>query len=355
MDPRTSPSRRTALVGLAVLMLLGVSACRRNGPVGPSPVATVDGHEITRSDLTEVSDALAAFVAAQAATQGGGVDDPTVEQTLVRFQGENEYTVGTSATAGALTSLVHVQLLDSMLAAAGETVTAADRDTAQTQVDSQLQQYGVTTTPAIQPFVDLQVELSARYNALQRAHSDPDAYEAQLQQVFQANEQLFREVCIQQIVTADEATARTAAQRVDAGEDFVAVAQELSAEPSLAADGNEQSCVTRSTLSGVFPDEALTVTVGDVIGPADGSGSWLLVRVWDERPASYEDARAQIAGQVPDPSIAAAQDALAAAYATAEVDIDPRFGTWVPAEGQVVAPTDPLAAPADDVTGGTAP
>ena len=81
---------------------------------------------------------------------------------------------------------------------------------------------------------------------------------------------------------------------------------------------------------------------------------WLVLRIWDERPASFETARSTIESQVPDDTDAAVAELLADMYASADVEVDPRFGTWDPTAGAVTAPTDPLAAPVDDATGGSA-
>lgn len=344
MERRPSPARRLALVGTALLLLVGLTGCNDGkAPIGRGPVATVEGRTITIDDVTEITDALSAFVEASAAAGGDGVDQAQVDTALARYRGVNEHTLGTAGASEALSALVKIEVLSALLADAGGEVTDADRTTAGQQIQQQLSQAGVEANDEIQPIIDAETELAALATALERALIDPAEREAQLREVFDANADAFALVCIQQIATLDQAGAEEAATRIEAGEDFAAVAGDLSEQPELAVPGEESSCLERSRLAGVFPEEAATAATGDVIGPADAQGAWLLVRIWDERQMPFEQARAQLEEQVPHEGQAEASARVAEAYAAADVHIDARYGTWDPEQGAVVAPYDPLA------------
>lgn len=345
MDRRTSLRRRVALVGASVLLVVGLAGCEGNGPVGPAPVATVNGHEITRDDVTELMDAQTAYLQA-AIEAAGATDTPEATAALDRYRGENEFSISTAGASEALTTLIDIELYKAALADLGGEVTEEDRTAVTTSIQSSLTQSQVTVSPEIQPLIDAETERGALYTALQRAAVDVDAREQQLQEIFEANEVEFEQLCVQQIVAASAEDGDTARSRLDAGEDFVTVAAELSTEPSLAEPGNEQSCVMRTQLRGLFGDQVDGAGEGDLLGSASSQGDpevWLVLRVWAEQPASFEQARSMIESQVPDNSEAAVAELLADMYASADVQVDPRFGTWTPDSGQVVAPTDPLA------------
>ena len=116
--------------------------------------------------------------------------------------------------------------------------------------------------------------------------------------------------------------------RIDGGEDFATVAAEVSIDTTSAADGGDIGCVPRANIASVFGDAASTAEPGDLLAPADGEGSWLVVQVDDVNMPTFEEAGEVLAQMVPDDSGAAAQELLAEAFATAKVTIDPRFGTW---------------------------
>lgn len=344
MERRSSLTRRTALAGATLLLALGLVACSGKGPVGPAPVATIEGREITRDEVTEISEALAAFVELSASSQGAAVDEDQLDAALLRYRGVNDETTGSAGAAEALSALVQIEVLTSLLDDAGGEITDADRATASDQIQQQLSQRGIEATAAIQPIIDAETELGALSAALQRALIDPAEREAQLREVYEANREEFASVCIQQLVTVEQAEAEAAAERIEGGEDFVDVATELSIQPEIAASGDEGTCIARTQLAGVFPEEAETATTGDVIGPADAQGAWLLVRIWDEREGTFEDARAQLEEQVPNEGQEAAAARVSEAYASADIEIDPRYGTWDAEQGTVLPPADPLAA-----------
>lgn len=345
MERRSSLARRAALAGTALLLVVGLAGCDGKSPVGRGPVATVEGHDITLDDLREIMDAQVSYVEAVGGSETSGIPTSEIEAVVARYEGDNEHTIGTGGAAEVLNVMVEVEVLRSMLEAADGEVTDADRSTARAAIEQQITGSGVTATAELEPLIELETERASLTAALQRALADDEAREAELREIFEANRASFDRACIQQLPTADEADARTAAQRLDAGEDFVEVAGELSIQPEIAAPGNPATCIPRYQLAGVFGEDAATVATGERLGPADAQGAWLIIQVWAEEEATFEDARADIESQVPDGGQAAFAEARAEAFAEASVSVDARFGRWDPESGRVIAPTDPLADP----------
>lgn len=331
------------MLSTALVLLVGLTGCNGRAPVGRGPVATVEGHEITLEDVQELMDAQVAYIEALVKVKTTSVTPEQLDTVLAKYRGENDHTLGTVGAGQVLSVLIDVEVFRGILEDANGEVTAADRTTAKTALDQQIQQGGVKVTSAMQPLVDVEVERAALLAALKRAKADPKGREAELRRIFEAGKASFAKACIQQIATTEEADARAAVTRIEAGEDFADVAADVSLDASIAEPGNPQSCIGRGSLAGVFGDAALTARTGDMLGPADARGAWLVVRIWDEQEASYEEARTQIEAQLPDQTETMVQSLITKAYAGADVQIDRRFGTWDGALGEVVPPTDPLA------------
>jgi parvulin-like peptidyl-prolyl isomerase len=340
VERRTSSVRRAALAGAALVLAATLAACGGRGPVGRGPAAIVDGHDITFDEVKNLSDAQGAFL--QAATKSTTVDQTAVQAGLAAYHRSTPTSIGTGGASQALSELIQAKVFQSVLASSGEKVTEADRTQAKSDVESSLSQYGITVTKTIQPYIDSQVELQALFTAITRSVADPTAREKELRSVYEANKDAFDQVCIQQIVTADEASAQAAFTRIQAGEDFATVAAATpDQQAGLAAEGDEQSCLARTQLAGVFGDASTTAKTGDVLGPADGQGSWIIVRIWNTRQLTFDQARDQLESGVEDTSGDKVNQLVQDALEATDVWVAPQFGTW--SGGAVVAPSDPTA------------
>lgn len=342
MERRSSLSRRVALTGTALLLLVGLSGCNGKAPVGRGPVATVDGHEITLDQVRDVTEAQVAYI--RAATAEAGSEQ--AEAAVADFVGVNDHTLGLGGAAQVIALFIQVEAIEDLVATEGIEITDADRAAAEQLVNQRLDQYGLKDNKAVAEVVELETRFRVAFAALQRGLDDQGP-EDQARALYDENRALFEDaVCIQQIATTDEATARGAADRLAAGEDFAAVAQTTSVQPELAVEGDEAACIPRENMRGVFGDDVDGVGVGDLLGPADGQGAWIIVRIWDERVLEFEDVREQLlqsVGQNSSPE-QAVNAAVAAHLAKIDVTVDPRYGTWDQATGAVIPPADPLAA-----------
>lgn len=347
MERRSSLTCRAALAGSALLLLVGLTGCNGKAPVGRGPVATVDGTEITLDEVRDVTEAQIAYLKAAFADAEGGAE---ADATLAAFEGENDHVLGADGVAQIVGLLVQVQAVEGLLEAEGIQVTSEDRAGAEQLVNERLTQFELTDNDDVAAVFALETRYRVAFAALQRGLSNTGP-EEQARALYDENLALFEDaVCIQQIATTDEASAQDAAARLADGEDFAAVAQATSVQPDLAVEGNAASCIPRENMRGVFGDDVDGAGVGDLLGPADGQGAWIIVRIWDERVLEFEDVREQLlqsVGETANPE-QAVNAAIAAHLATMDVTIDPRYGTWDAATGQVTPPTDPRVDPADE-------
>jgi parvulin-like peptidyl-prolyl isomerase len=92
-------------------------------------------------------------------------------------------------------------------------------------------------------------------------------------------------MCVRHISTATVEEAEDVLARLDAGEDFVAVAAEVSTDQAspegLIVDG-EGNCLLWMTRAGIeFANLAATTPLDDPVGPIEASNEWNIIRVED--------------------------------------------------------------------------
>jgi len=84
---------------------------------------------------------------------------------------------------------------------------------------------------------------------------------------------------VRHILVADEGAARDLVRRVDAGEDFAALARAHSLDAGSRARGGDLGGVARGTFAGAFEDAAFGAPVGRVVGPVRTEFGWHVLRV----------------------------------------------------------------------------
>lgn len=338
------------------------TACGSGGPVGQAAVATVDGHEITRQQVTDLIDAQTAYLeaavkgakklaasAADPATAEAQIKSAKAELASYRDQiaGTGEDTMSSAAAASALTSLIDTEISAAALRKAGGKVTKADRDSIRKELLDQIKtKAGVDSTAGFDALLENEVESRAIQQALQTAVTTPAAERtAQLQKAY--DQGLGKTVCVALIATADQESAQAALDRVNGGEDFGAVAAAVSLDTESGAQGGGDTCVVAQALANLFGPEIAEGPVGAIFGPALSSNgttsAWLVVRVNSVADRSFDDARADLEQAIPEDPATNADAAITAARKAAKVSLDPRYGTWDAATGTVTAPVDPAA------------
>jgi len=392
VERRRTLVRRAGLAGVALIVLAGATACEGIGPVGPSPAATVNGHDISSADVRDVVRAQRVLVVAtqkdeekqRAAAVKAEAQNPTGQAVpsaqdlaaqhrsqLAAFDGTGSDAISTGAASSALTPLVLVQIYADAVHETGGKVTDAQRTTARADVTKQLTDLGLKAADLSKVFVDAYVELNALQAALvaerpasaaEQPLSDAE-YTKQLQAIYQSQRSSLTQLCADLIVAPNEAAGTAARKRLDAGEDFAAVAADVSQDPTAASGG--KNCIALTNADAALGKGASTASKGDLFGPFDsgaGDGTVYLAKVDRIETPTFEDSRAQLEQANPNTQGAdakqAADDAFVqakvdAAAARAKVTIDPRYGTWDPGSpstggsagrpAQVLPPVDPGA------------
>lgn len=368
MEPRRNLLRRAGLVAVAALLVLGASACSGgSGLAGPSPAATVNGTDISQATLDQMVEGYAALLrddgkaTLEQLSQPGSDGTPGItDDQRAQFQAElateaastkrDGYTYPTAGAADMLTELIKREVVTQAVAASGYKITADDRSQALQGVTQRYPTIDKASKLVRDTFVETQAGLIVLQANAPKKYRDAlaaasDQYEAQLKAVYDSQPESFGQVCARIINTQDEASATAAKDRIAGGEDFVAVAGEVSIADASAA---EVQCYSAADVNNAFGSVA---KAGDLLGPAPGQTGFLIVQVDTVETAPFEQVRATIAQNVPDQYTQQAQQALASyllgrVQESADVTVDPRFGTWNVKELKVdppVVPTEPGA------------
>ncbi len=338
--------RRTLAFLSGVALLAG--AC---GGTDLQPAAVVNGAEITQQDVADDLDAIERneeFLEIQEAS--GRV-----------VQGERSGTFDAAFAATVLNRriqnlLVHQEVLDREIEVAG-----ACRDAAREAVLNRLGGNDAEAGEAVlaafpEPFRSSFVDAEADVAALQAdlagvgclAEDSAEAY-------FEENSEQFGRACLAIIAVASQEEADAVASELFSGADFAAVADANTT--GNTGPGGDVGCVFRAEFGPALPELAelvFSAQPGQVVGPVQGPAGFLFARVGELQAPDFDDqatrvqAQQAVAGAVEEAFQTWSQEAAA----SAEVDVDERYGRWDAATGQLVAPEPP--APTQD-EGGTIP
>lgn len=136
------------------------------------------------------------------------------------------------------------------------------------------------------------------------------------------------------VVTEEEATAALA--RIDGGEDFTTVAAEVGTD-ATAANGGELGCTSLGDYVPEFAEASLSAPIGEVAGPVETEFGFHLILVSSREEPALADIKSEIDLQRVNEEISAW---IIETLTAAEVTVESEFGTWVTEPNpQVQAPT----------------
>ena len=339
------PRRLARLAAAAgALLLVGTASACSSGPLAPGPAVTVNGVEITRAQVADEVAATNRFYADAAEAGLEGTDYGALADAM---DGAGADTVDRGAVTTALLTLVQDELVRQELADADALPGQAELDAQREQLT---QQVGADTLKELDDaFIDRFIESQALATALQQLRADtandgaeapdPAAVEAQRDERFAqlAEEQPY---CFLVIRSDTEAAADAALARIEAGEAFGTVADEVSTLKDQYP-GGYVGCGDATQLSNALSVDVSTAAVGDRFGPletqgASGTAAWDLVEIASITGPTREVAQAQLEQEIPstvapvDPASVDLQVEVGELLADADIWVDPRYGTWNP-------------------------
>ncbi|MGI9015851.1 MAG: peptidylprolyl isomerase [Euzebya sp.] len=299
------------LLVLLCVLALAASACAQ-GLAGPGVAAVINGEQIT---VAELRSQVQAYLQAR---------NPQTGQAPDEAQATNQALFQTTLA---------ILLSQQILQRGGEPVTTADVDAAIDQIiadsggpeafQTRLESQGLTLeTFRLDQRVGLRVDRLQRLLAADIEVTDEDvqfAYESQ-----------FGQPSVSHILVPTEQEAADVVDRLDAGEDFATVAQDVSSDPGSAPGGGDLGPLQIGAFVPEFEDAALALEPGEISDPVQTQFGWHVITV--AAPAELTaDLRQQITEQIQLQQVAPELNrAFEAALDEAQVEVNPRFGRWDP-------------------------
>ncbi len=121
-----------------------------------------------------------------------------------------------------------------------------------------------------------------------------------VEEYFEQNKNKFMMASLSRIVCAEFAEARKAKDRIVNGvEDFATVARDVSREKNTRRSGGYLGCIKFGTLAPTINEAVFSASPGEILGPFEQSGYWVLYRVEERRnPELDESLRKNISDQL---------------------------------------------------------
>jgi foldase protein PrsA len=318
--------KKSLLAFLAALVLLSVGAAC--GATDPAAV-TINGTEIS---VREIDDELEEIRDNTDYRRG-------IEAGNQAVLGQGEGTVDAAFASRVVSLAAYYELVHQEVTERKLKVSDAIRKEAQEAVYSQ---FGVnpetgTADPAAGKKIfdkfskwyrDTLVRRESELRVLQAALSPVDLSDAAIERYYRDNQDRYVEVCAHHVLVNTEPEAVAVKARLDAGEDFVQVAKEISIDPSAAENGGDLGCASPTSYVPEFADAITNQPIGVVGAPVQTQFGFHVIRVDRSDVSSLEDVRAQIENELSQQGSGALNEWLTEALGEAKVKLNPRFGTW---------------------------
>jgi parvulin-like peptidyl-prolyl isomerase len=299
--------KKLSLVLLVPVLLLA-AACGST----KQPAASAAGTDISDDALRHEIDGAAEFAA----------DNPGV---LDGFAPDAEGNTDMVAVRVLLFQLIQEAVLSDELERLGGEVTEAER------ADTLVQISDFNTNQWAEDFVERQALVTAFVREASASRGLPETAVEWLP----TNGDDF--VCASHLLVETPEEAEDARSRiVDDGEDFAAVAAEVSIDTTSGAQGGNLGCAPASNYVDPFAEATLSQPVGEVGEPVQSDFGYHVIVVTARGDEIAEGSEAVIE-QAYQTAIVPRQQALVTeVLGTADISVDPRYGVWDPATAQIV-------------------
>lgn len=282
------------------------------------------------------------------------VDAVTIGQPDVaaQFKGSGDDTLKLDSVNSVLGFLISRRLILDSARDRGVKISASDKEQGKTQLLGQLAQDAASQQKVFSRLdpatADFLIEAEGAQLALQADFSKGVNPDAEAKKVFDANPAAYDQICLSSITVATAPLLATVQSRLANGEDFAAVAKDVSIDNG-AANGGSLGCIATSQINDQQASADLAkADVGAVVGPYGQEGQRVLVKVDGRKPATFDEAKAAIVqGLVP-----AGQEKFSAfldqAEKSSKIVVNPRYGKWDKSQRTVTPPPGPANPRASD-------
>lgn len=323
-------SRLLVTLALGALLLTGCG-----GGVDPSLAAIVNGEEIPISTVEARLDMVRQNP--QAAAQLENDPDGTI-----LAQAENEL----------LNDLIQTTLLEQ--GARDELDIAVTQEDVDQQREEVIEQAGgeeafneiIEQNNLSEEEIETQLRrLSLTQQVTDELSQSIDITDEEVQQYYDENQAQYGPTATaRHVLTEDEASAQEAKERIESGEDFAAVAGDLSSDPGSAQNGGDLGPLRQGETVPEFDEAIFSAPVGEVVGPVQSDFGFHVIEVTEREEEGQP--LGEVEGEIREQLTQSEQATLVQTFLQeraqeAEVEVNPRFGEWDPETGRVMQ-GDPL-------------
>jgi parvulin-like peptidyl-prolyl isomerase len=324
-----------------LLLAVGLLAVVGAGCDPTSPYAAkVNGNTISQSDLNNELTAIR--------------DDPAylnALQTQIQVTGAGQHSFNSTFVANVLNGQIVFQLVHQEVTRLGIKISGQDLAQARADLASTLGGAGVVSALR-RSYQDSLVFHRAESTALAASVGHVDLSPSAIAQYYTTHQQSFVEQCVSHILVADQATAGALRDQIVAGASFADVARSQSLDKATGANGGVLGCgpTGRFTSVPAFEQAVNAQPTGQVSQPVQiqyntQSGAtqtgWDLILVTSRPLLPVEQATPQIRASLLSGAQSAYTEAVQRAASRAHITVNPRYGTYDPQSGQIVAPAAP--------------
>ena len=317
-------------VCLAALLVVTGTACSTLTPWA----AKVNGEMIATSDLDRELEAILSnkryLEQVESANLTGGV------------QGSGKGTFTTAFVGRILTRQIFFELIEQEVERRELKITTEDEEAASLDVVSSFGEPAIYRAFPEDYRRDLVIR-QAQVTALQEELAEIEADDAAVQKFYEENPELFARTCVSHILVATPEEAAAAKARIDGGEDFAAVAAEISTDPGSGANGGELGCVPSGSFVPEFESVMETLPVGQVSAPTQSQFGSHLILVTDRTTQPIDEVRAEIRQRLLSQGQTDFDAFVDDALSKATIEVNPRYGRFDPDAAQpgIIPPQGP--------------
>lgn len=342
-------SFRVAVLALFALLAAacgGSAASEGEGSLPAGAVATVNGDEIAADQFENV-----------VTSQVNAEDSPFAD-----LEGEERTTQIAQLQRQVLSQMILIAVIDQ--AADERGITVSDEEVQERwEQEAGLQEGG--EEQLLELIADLglteeqaraQLATQIKQEKLQEeASGATEVPDEELRAAYEANQDQFNTVTASHILVETEEEANAIKTLLDGGAAFEELATERSQDPGSAAQGGSLGTQPRGTFVPEFEAAIDSAEIGQVVGPVQTEFGFHLIRVDAFEEQTFDEVKDQLREQIAGSAGGEAfNELMMDVFANAEVEINPKYGSWDPTTGQVVSEEELTRSPgAPQVPGGT--
>lgn len=322
---------------ISALLAAGALALSACGNIGsPDAAATVNGEDIPRSTLENRYETIAS--------------NPQFAQ---RLENDEDGALQAQIQAQILTELIDATLIEQGAAERGVEIDQDDIAEQRAKLAEQLggeeelqktiEQQGLSEDDVD----DLLRDLTYREAVTADLAGDKEITDEEVAEYFEENSEQFMTARARHILVDTEDKAQQVLERLESGEDFAAVAEEVSTDEGSAAQGGDLGEISPGEMVPAFEQAVFEdAEVGELHGPVESQFGFHIIEVTERTKPELAEVEDQVREQLASgEEFDAFDEWLSKRREEAEIKVNPEFGEWDPESGQVVSDEDADARP----------